>query len=187
MRVRENLGLIVRLLAGLLLLAGLAWVARAYASAHFSPARLRDFMDNMPVSGPLVFIAVYAVAPLFLFPASLLTASAGVLWDWQWGLLFAVIGNNLCANLGFATARLLGQDRIQRLTRGKLRKYDKKLEGAGFKAIALLRMLPVMPFSTLSYTAGVSRIRWRDFALGHALGTLPGTTIFVLILEAAVE
>lgn len=178
--------MILRVVFAVALLGGLAWFAREYATAHFSPSRLRLIVDQFGVLAPVVYVIVYAVAPLFFFPASLLTAAAGLLWDWRVGLLLALIGNNLCANLGFWSARALGQERIQSLTRGRLRRLDKRLEGAGFKVVAILRMLPIMPFTTLSYTAGMSRITWRDFALGHFLGTLPGTTVFIIVLEIAI-
>lgn len=178
---------ILNLVLGLLVLGAVAWFAGEYATAHFSPSRLREIVKNVGAPAPLVFVAAYALAPLFLFPASLLTATAGLLWDWDKALMFAVIGSNLCANLGFGLARMIGQERFQRLTRGRLLRFDRKLEGAGFGAIAVLRMFPVMPFSVLSYTAGVSRIRWRDFALGHFLGTLPGMILFVSVLETVVD
>lgn len=177
---------ILRFLNVLVFMGLIAYLIRRYSLTHFSPELVRDLVRGYGALAPVVFIVMYAFVPLVFLPASLLTAAAAILWSWNWALLFAVVGNNLCANLGFWIARTVGQERVQKLARGRLNGYDKKLEDGGIKSVALLRLVPVMPFTTLSYGAGFSKMRWRDFVVGHFIGTLPGTALFILLLELVV-
>ena len=46
--------------------------------------------------------------------------------------------------------------------------------------MALLRLMPVAPFSVVNLVAGASAIRFRDFILGSAIGMLPGVALMTL-------
>lgn len=184
---KVRLSTVLRFINVLLLLALVAWLARHYTESYISPKQLSDLVDGYGAFGPVFYVFVYVIIPLFFVPASLITAAAAVLWDWNWAVPLAVLGNNLCANVGFLLARVVGQERVQKLTRGHIRAYERRLEDAGIKTVALLRLFPIMPFTTLSYAAGFSRIRWPHFALGHFIGTFPGTILFILLVEVAVE
>ena len=87
------------------------------------------------------------------------------------------------ANVGFFIGRTLGQDRVQRWIPRRFRRHDKRLAEAGVRNIALMRMLPIMPFTALSVLASVSRLRWRDYALGSFLGMLPGSIAYVTLMS----
>jgi uncharacterized membrane protein YdjX (TVP38/TMEM64 family) len=51
------------------------------------------------------------------------------------------------------------------------------LRSEGWRAVALLRLSPVIPFAVKSYLFGVSRVRMRDYVIGTFLGKLPGTIV----------
>jgi uncharacterized membrane protein YdjX (TVP38/TMEM64 family) len=40
--------------------------------------------------------------------------------------------------------------------------------------IIIVRIIPFAPFSVINMMAGASRIRFRDFVIGSAIGMLPG-------------
>jgi phospholipase D1/2 len=50
-------------------------------------------------------------------------------------------------------------------------------------AIAVVRLLPIAPFSIVNAVAGASRIRLREFLLGTLLGMLPGITATVIFVD----
>jgi uncharacterized membrane protein YdjX (TVP38/TMEM64 family) len=47
----------------------------------------------------------------------------------------------------------------------------------GIPAIAIIRNLPVAPFSLVNVVAGTIRVRFRDYMLGTAIGMLPGIAV----------
>src|SRR6266702_3011625 len=56
-----------------------------------------------------------------------------------------------------------------------------KLVGNGVLAIALIRMIPVVPFSFVNLVAGALRVGFAEFLLGTLLGMAPGLiTLFAL-------
>ena len=50
----------------------------------------------------------------------------------------------------------------------------------------LVRLLPVAPYTVVNLVAGASRIRWRDFLLGTALGLAPGLVLMSTFVDRAI-
>ena len=50
-------------------------------------------------------------------------------------------------------------------------------------AIAVIRLLPVAPFSVVNAVAGASHVRMRDFMLGTLIGMLPGIAATVVFVD----
>ncbi|WP_256729896.1 TVP38/TMEM64 family protein, partial [Burkholderia pseudomallei] len=49
----------------------------------------------------------------------------------------------------------------------------------GVVAMAVLRLLPIAPFTVVNLVAGASSIGFRDYLVGTALGMLPGIVLTV--------
>ena len=54
------------------------------------------------------------------------------------------------------------------------------LQSRGVIAIAMVRMLPIAPFSLINVAAGSIGIPFRDYMLGTALGLAPGLVLMCL-------
>ena len=50
-------------------------------------------------------------------------------------------------------------------------------------AIAIIRLLPVAPFSVVNAVIGASHIRFKDFLIGTAIGMAPGIAITVIFVD----
>jgi uncharacterized membrane protein YdjX (TVP38/TMEM64 family) len=50
-------------------------------------------------------------------------------------------------------------------------------------AIAVIRILPVAPFSVVNAVIGASHIRLKDFLIGTAIGMAPGIAITVIFVD----
>jgi len=42
----------------------------------------------------------------------------------------------------------------------------------------MLRLIPLFPFKIVSYSAGLSDVRFKDFALATTIGSLPGIIVY---------
>ncbi|MEA2350747.1 MAG: hypothetical protein QOG86_1688, partial [Thermoleophilaceae bacterium] len=51
----------------------------------------------------------------------------------------------------------------------------------GFWAVLYVRLIPGVPFNTLNYAAGLSRLRARDMFAGTALGFAPRTFAYAAL------
>ncbi len=134
--------------------------------------------------GPIAYIALYFVAPLFLLPGSPLTIASGVLFGPIWGTLYTIIGATGGACLSFLAARYLGADWVERKAWGKLGRIKAGIEKEGWKFVVLLRLVPVVPFNLLNILLGLTRIRLSVFAVTSFFAMLPGTAAYVYLGHA---
>lgn len=130
--------------------------------------------------GPLVFILIYALRPLLLFPATLLTIAAGFVFGPILGVVLTIIGSNASALLAYVVGRFFGQGLLgDEQAGGIVRRYTARLRDHSFETVFLMRLLFV-PYDLVNYLAGFLHIRWAPFIIATALGSLPGTLAFTL-------
>lgn len=143
---------------------------------------LLDFFTTT-MWGPLLYMVLYAIRPLILFPATLLTALSGALFGLWWGILFTVIGENASANFAYSIGRYFGKD--WHLENSLLGKWVTALREKPFESVLFMRLFYV-PFDLTNYGSGILKIPWVSYALATVIGILPGLTTFVA-LGAAVD
>ena len=133
--------------------------------------------------GPLVYMILYAIRPLILFPATLLTALSGALFGFWWGVFYTVIGENLSANFAYWIGRFFGKD--LRLEDTVIGKWVEALRNNSFEAVLLMRLF-YFPFDLTNYGAGIVKAKWSEYFFATLIGIMPGLTTFVA-LGAAVD
>ncbi len=142
--------------------------------------RLGEFLTTSSW-GPLVFIALYTVRPIFLFSAAVLTIGAGAFFGTVWGFVYCVIGSNASAAVAFAIGRFLGEGVLDESARSEsgMGRGVQRMRDSSFETVFLMR-LAFLPYDLVNYMAGFLKIRFTPFLLATALGSLPGTLSFVL-------
>jgi uncharacterized membrane protein YdjX (TVP38/TMEM64 family) len=129
----------------------------------------------------LVFAAAYGVCTVAFVPRPLLNLAAGALFGSQPGTGAALAGTVLGAGIAFGLGRVLGQDALRPLLRGRwLKAADGQLSRHGFRSMMAARLFPGVPFWAANYCAAVSRMRWAPFLLATALGSVPNTAAYVV-------
>ncbi|MFF5307150.1 TVP38/TMEM64 family protein [Streptomyces sp. NPDC013161] len=150
----------------------------------FHPQRLLS--DGWPpqlggAMAALVFAAAYGLCSVAFVPRPLLNLAAGALFGSQLGTGAALAGTVLGAGISFGLGRVLGQDALRPLLRGRwLKAADGQLSKHGFRSMMAARLFPGLPFWGVNYCAAVSRMRWTPFLLATALGSLPNTAAYVV-------
>ncbi len=130
--------------------------------------------------GPLIYIGVYALLPLLLFPVTPLTMLGGWVFGPLWGVVYTIVGSNMSATVAYALGRWLGHERhIERMAARRLGRWLLRMRRDSFVSIVMLRLLFV-PYDLVNYAAGWLRVRWHVFIAASALGALPGTLAIVL-------
>ena len=135
--------------------------------------------------GPLAYVAAYLLRPLLLFPASLMTVAAGLLFGPVLGVLLVVLAANASAMVAYLVGRALANtpqpDREGDDERaGLIRRWGDRMRERSFETVFLMRLL-FLPYDLVNYVSGALRIRWTAFLLATVLGTIPGTISFVLL------
>ncbi|MEU6575752.1 VTT domain-containing protein [Streptomyces sp. NPDC046805] len=129
----------------------------------------------------VVFAVAYGLCTVAFVPRPLLTVAAGALFGSQLGLGTALAGTVLGAGISFGLGRVLGQDALRSLLRGRwLKAADLQLSRHGFRSMMLARLFPGVPFWAANYCAAVSRMGWLPFLLATALGSVPNTAAYAV-------
>ena len=133
------------------------------------------------IVGSLVFVALFAVRPLVLFPASVLAVAGGFVFGPVIGCVLAFLGGNASASVAYCVGRYFaGGDVFPIRSNSRIRRYSHRIRARGFESV-LMAQFTYLPFDLVNYLAGFLRVGWRSFALATALGSLPGTVSFVLL------
>jgi uncharacterized membrane protein YdjX (TVP38/TMEM64 family) len=133
------------------------------------------------------YVLLFGVATTLLTPALSLVVVACVTWGFWPGVLIVWLTENLWANLGFAVGRLLGRERLEAaLARRGLLRVLRELEHGGVLATIVVRQLP-LPFVGVNVAAGATPLRWFRWAVGNALGLLPGVLVVGRLASSLAE
>jgi uncharacterized membrane protein YdjX (TVP38/TMEM64 family) len=142
---------------------------------------LRTRLDSLGAPGWAALLVGLALATLAPVPRAALSVLAGVLAGFWGGLALALGSGVLGALAGFTLARWLGRETVTRLAGPRLARADALLTRRGTLAVLTGRLLPVTPFTLVSYAAGLSGIGLRPYLVGSAVGLVPGTVLHVTI------
>ncbi|WFU15362.1 VTT domain-containing protein [Bradyrhizobium sp. CB3481] len=165
-------------------LGGLA-LAWQYTSLHdFTDIGFVSSVISQPARtqfAPLFAVAAFVLGGLVVFPVLvLIAATAAALGPWM-GFFSAGAGVLLSALTLFAIGRALGQARLQRLLGRRAGRVQSRIIGKGVVAVAMIRMVPIAPFSIVNVVAGASKLSLRDFMLGTVLGMAPGIAVMAAL------
>lgn len=185
-------GLVAAALA-VLALAALALAWRVTPLSHLLNVQtLVDFGQTASASplAPLAVVAVYVAGGLIVMPVTLLIAVTGIVFGPVLGALYALAGSVASAAVTYGIGRVLGREKVERYAGPRINRVSARLARSGIVAVAIVRLLPLAPFSIVNVIAGTTQIRLRDFLIGTAIGLMPGivvTVVFVDRVTAAVR
>ncbi len=165
-------------------LAGLALAWQYTSLREFTDIGFVSSVISQPARShfaPLLAIAAFVLGGLVVFPVLvLIAATAAALGPWM-GFVSAAIGVLLSSAILFGIGRVLGHVRLQRLLGRRSSRIQSRIIGKGIVAVAMIRMVPIAPFSIVNLVAGASKLSLRDFMLGTALGMLPGIAVMAAL------
>ncbi len=172
---------------GMLRRAGVALVLLALAAGSIAAWRWRSAFDPVGVTAlverypaaPLIFLAVHGVASLLFVPRTFLAVVAGLVFGMWWGIIWAALGSVLGATAGFLLARYVHAGLIDRTGWQRFAAVLERVERGGWRMVAMVRLIPVIPHSLANYALGLTRLRVVPYAFGSLLGQLPLTVAYV--------
>lgn len=159
-------------------------VSAAATVLLFEPQKL--LADGWPpqlngAAASVVFAVAYGLCTVAFVPRPLLNLAAGALFGSQLGLGASLAGTVLGAGIAFGLGRILGQDALRPLLRGRwIKAADGQLSRHGFRSMMAARLFPGVPFWAANYCASVSRMGWFPFLLATGLGSIPNTAAYVV-------
>jgi len=143
--------------------------------------QLRAQVAGAGPAGPALFGLLYALVTLLPLPKNVFAALAGVLFGLVLGVVVVLLAALLGAAAAFTLSRVLGRDAVERITGSRVARVDALLNQRGIPAVIAVRLVPVLPCTAINYAAGLTSVRTRDYAIGTAVGIVPGTVSFVAL------
>lgn len=148
-------------------------IALAFVYRHaIDPAAVRDAIAAHPLA-PLLFIALQVAASLLFVPRLVLGVAAGLVFGFVWGTVLALVGALAGAAAGFALTRWIGAGGVLDQS-PRIGAMVKKCEDGGWRAVAILRLMPV-PHSVANTLLAMTNVSWRDYLFGSLAGMAPMT------------
>lgn len=144
-----------------------------------------EAIRSSPMTVPLVLVA-FLVGSLTMVPVTLLILATALSFGPVHGFLLALGGSLLGGLSGFLAGRLLGRQTLRRLGGRQINRLSHRLARRGWLTMALVRVVPIAPFTIVNLMAGATQISSRDFLLGTLAGMGPGI-LGIMLFEGGVE
>lgn len=164
----------------LILILGAAITAAVVVGLPDVAALQADIAAAGPAA-PVVFVLVYSAVTLAPVPKNVLSAVAGLLFGLVTGIALVFVAAMLGALMAFWLGRVLGRGAVERFTGARVARVDELLARRGVMAVIGVRLVPVVPFTAINYTSGLTGVRLRDYTVGTAVGIVPGTVAYVTL------
>lgn len=134
-------------------------------------------------AGWIIFILVYAAACLLFIPGSIFTIGAGAVYGFWAGTAIVLVGNGVGSMLCLLVTRYLLRDwaRKQFARNPRLKAMEDAVAQDGWRIVCLTRLSPVMPFSLINYSLGLTDISAFKFLFATEVGAIPSTCVYVYI------
>ena len=157
----------------------------------FAWSDLPDFIDRMSAwrSSPLAMLAMLAcfvLGGLVVFPVNLLIAASVVVFGPIAGAIVALAGSVTSAAVLHQIGRSFPEHAWWvRIAGRHAERLRERVARHGVLAVALVRLVPIAPYSIVSVAAGAIEIRRMPYLVGTALGMLPGILLYSLFVDRA--
>jgi uncharacterized membrane protein YdjX (TVP38/TMEM64 family) len=152
------------------------------AALRGDTADVRRQVDDLGVAGPLIVLALALIHSVVFYPAEIVDAAAGFVYGFPGALALVMAGWMLNGIACYAVGHLVARPFLERwLGRRRFDRTEAAIERGGVTLLLAVRLIPILPFSLVSYAAGAARVPFWRFAWTTAVGYLPITAIAVYL------
>jgi uncharacterized membrane protein YdjX (TVP38/TMEM64 family) len=172
-------------LAGIAVLAALVLAVPALREAFDAAIggetdEVRRQLEDLGVAGPLLILGLVLIHAIVFYPAEIVDAAAGFAYGFAPALALVMAGWVLSGLLCYAIGRSVARPLLDRwLGARRFERAEAMIERGGAPLLLAVRLIPIVPFSLVSYAAGAARVPpWR-FTWTTVVGYLPITALAV--------
>jgi uncharacterized membrane protein YdjX (TVP38/TMEM64 family) len=175
--------------AGICALLTLA-VGAVVGARTFAWSDLPAFIDRMSIwrDSPLAMLAMlgcFVAGGLVVFPVNLLIAASIVVFGPIAGAAVALTGSLASAAVLHQIGTAFPEHAWTRFAGRHVEQLRERVARHGVIAVAVVRIVPVAPYSVVSLAAGIAGIGRAPYLVGTALGMLPGIVLYALFADRA--
>ena len=136
------------------------------------------WINTLGPIAPLFFLLLYCLATLLLLPTMVLTLAGGALFGPILGTLFNLIGATFGATCAFCISRYFAYNWLYTKKNIHITQLMATVEGRGWQFVALLRLVPIVPFNIVNYGLGMTHIKFTHYLVTTAIFLIPAEIFF---------
>jgi uncharacterized membrane protein YdjX (TVP38/TMEM64 family) len=159
---------------------GMIFVAALLAGAIPSAEEARRFGDDLGPFAGLAYVPLFAIVN-FVVAWGILAGAGGLLFGTLAAWPLALAGVTLAALAQMAVARRLAKDHAGQLLPKRVRGLEEFLQRSGTVAVMESRIVPFLPYGVVNYAAGLTRLGYREMAVGTLIGAAPKVFAYVAL------
>jgi phosphatidylserine/phosphatidylglycerophosphate/cardiolipin synthase-like enzyme/uncharacterized membrane protein YdjX (TVP38/TMEM64 family) len=165
-----------------LILAVMVWEYTPLAT-YVDPKEIGGALQRFATGpwAPFVVIAAFVLGGLLIFPVLVLIAATAATFGPLLGFAYAGAGTLASALVTYGIGAMIGKQTLRDMLGPKLDSVRKRVARKGVLAVAIIRMVPVAPFSIVNMLAGASEITLTQYVLGTIIGMAPGILVMSLL------
>ncbi len=132
----------------------------------------RDFGNDLGPAAPFLFVPLFVLAN-FLIAWVILAGAAGLLFGTAAGTPLALAGVTLASLAQMAVSRRLAGEHRGKLLPRRTKRIEDFLTENGAVAVMESRIVPLLPWGLVNYSAGLTHLTYKAMVLGTLIGGAP--------------
>lgn len=154
----------------------------AKAALHGDSSGVRDAIHGLGIGGPLIVLGLCMLHVVLFYPAEIVDAAAGLVYGFWPGLALVFSGWMLNAFVAYWIGRKLAHPALMRLLGPeRFARAERAIANGGVTLLITLRLIPIIPFSLVSYAAGAAEVPLWRYTWTTFVGYLPLTVTAVYL------
>lgn len=157
-----------------------------YNSKITNVEKLESIMKEYSHIAPLIYILLFSVLPTFFAPITPMAIAAGFVFGTKNAFIYTAVAAFVNSTVTFFLAKYFASQMVDIFARTKYPDVYQKIKNVasdndGFALMAVLRLLPFIPYTMLNYIGGSLGYKYIVFILSTMLGIIPGMYLYVNI------
>jgi uncharacterized membrane protein YdjX (TVP38/TMEM64 family) len=150
------------------------------AAIQGDTAEVREQIEDLGVGGPLLILGLALIHAVVFYPAEIIDAAAGFVYGFFPALALMMLGWLLSGLLCYAVGHSVARPLLDRwFGAARFERMEAAIERGGATLLLAVRLIPIVPFSLVSYAAGAARVPLWRYAWTTLVGYLPITALSV--------
>src|SRR5581483_8511562 len=139
---------------------------------------IEQLTRDLGVWAPIGHVVLFAVGTVLFAPGAVFGLIGGALFGPLWGTVLNLAGATFGATAAFLLARYIAADWVRARTSVRIERLMAGVEVESWRFVALMRLVPLVPFNMLNYALGLTRISLSEYILASLIAMVPGTLAF---------
>jgi uncharacterized membrane protein YdjX (TVP38/TMEM64 family)/rhodanese-related sulfurtransferase len=165
--------------------AAVLWLA--FGGARLDAGQIAEWVRALGAWAPLLHVLLFALGTVLFLPGSLFGLAGGALFGPALGVIVNLAGAMLGAVAAFLIARYAAAELVRQKIGGRAERLIAGVEAEGWRFVALVRLVPLFPFSLMNYALGLTRISPGQYAAASLICMIPGTLAYSWLGHASRE